>query len=68
MAVAKKKEVKKEEKKVEVKAEAKKEEKKLAKANEELFKVGQEFEIAKEKFLVKKFNGLTVTLERKEYK
>lgn len=40
----------------------------VKKANEELFRVGQEVEIVKEKFLVKEIKGIDVVLKRKDYK
>jgi len=54
------------------KKQEKKEETKVSmknlKSNEELFRVGNEVEIEKTKFLVKEIKGIDVILARKDYK
>lgn len=57
-----------EEKKVEKKA-PKKEVKILPpKANEEIFRVGEEVEVSKTKFIVKQIKGVDLILARKDYR
>jgi len=52
----------------EVKKSPKKEEKKDMRSNEEIFRVGQEFELDKVMFVVQEIKGVDLILARKDYK
>ena len=54
-------------KKEEAKKASPKKEEKVLKITEQLFLVGEEVEVKKEKFLVEKVSGVEVVLKRKDY-